>query len=332
MTINLADFGMFKSQTVNDAAGNGGPMSDTPVVSGAAANLFAAANAAERLAGSTKYRKAFMKVGSDNNDALLNPNLFWVNYTPAQDSLMFFPATQTDVQSAITGSEAKYGSGQLNANVSGGAGTIVVNTESSSIRYFRNGGKIRISDKDTIGASGNEEYGVIDTVNHVGVVATINLVDPLANGYSASTTRVMSVYEPDDVAVTFDGVAIDADTDANVDFDQAYGNNIGSIEQVWTMTKLASGEWNLEGSTVGDLGDYDAEGTGGIEPNNPDFTKPYFTIPADAFSGVFVTDDSVVFATHPAAVPVWIMHVIPAGAGAFGNNTATLNLRGEALA
>ena len=75
-----------------------------------------------------------------------------------------------------------------------------------------------------------------------------------------------------------------------------------------------------------------APGTGNtateLEPINPDFSRPYFTLrPAD-FSGTFVAGDNIIFQTHPAAMPLWLKEILPAGASA-GHEEAIIAIAGE---
>ena len=78
------------SALVSDStpAQNGGRMANALLVSGVKNNLFPDVSQAERLAGSVKWRKAFVHVNSAQDTALLNVRLFLDALTPAGDFVL----------------------------------------------------------------------------------------------------------------------------------------------------------------------------------------------------------------------------------------------------
>lgn len=320
---------IYKSATVSDAAGNGGRMSNTEVISGAVANLFPVTTQSERTAGALRYRKAFFKVESDIDDVLFSPKLFVDYATVGDDIITFFPGTQIDTQATITGAEDQYGSGQLDAGVLAGATDIDVAVEDGAVILFRDGERIRISDKvDVNSVGGNEEFATIDGVPAVvGDVVTITLAEPLVNGYSEADTRVSSLYEPDNIEATVSDFVVTTAGSGDFDDTELTPHSIGGIEQTWTLTWTGAAAFNIVGDTVGALGAF--TNGGGAAPNNPAFGEPYFTLSTAGFSGVWAAADTIVFKTHPAAVPVWIKRVVPAGSAANANNSAIVALKGE---
>lgn len=329
MTIVRADLGLYKSLSVNDTSANGGRMSSTAVASGAVANLFAAVGEAERAAGSIKYRKVFYKVNSDNGDTFYSPQVFWANYTPGDDILRFFPATQTDTQAAITGSEQRYGCGQLDANISASATALDVECEEGNTDIFIAGMTIFVSDKTDIDDGvGNRESRVIDDVTAVvGNVVSLTLTVALNNAYLAAATKVSSVYAPSNLAVAIDNFVVTSAGDGDFDDEDITFNNRGAIEQTWTITYTNATNFTIVGDTVGSV----ETGTvgAGAAPNNPAFTKPYFTMPSGGFSGTWQAGDTIVFRTHPNCVPLWIEDEVPVAAGITGSNSATIRILGE---
>jgi len=329
MPILASELKFYKSQTVSDSAGNGGRMSDDAIPSGAVGNLFQAVGESERTAGSLKYRKLFCKNANDDQLTLTFPKIFLDKYTPGDDLVTFFAGTHTNTQAAITGSEKEYGCGKLDQNAIVGATDVDVLVEDSGDHPFEDGDKIRISDLFNVAdLSGTEEFVTIVGAPTVvgGDVINIVFAPALVNGYSASDTRVMNVYEPADVVAE---VGYPELTSAAGTFNPAnlLANNIGGIEQVWTLTWTSATTFNIVGDTVG------AQGAGsigaGAAPNNPDFGKPFWTIQAAGFGGVFVAGDTLVFETTPASVPIWEKRVVPAGAAALSPNASLLQFRGE---
>ena len=103
MTIVNSELVILKSKVITDDSTNGGLMDNTAIVtSGVANNVWPSVFKAERTAGSTKYRKTFMKVANDNDEVLFNPQIWMDVVTPGEDWVTLFAGTQTDVASGIS--------------------------------------------------------------------------------------------------------------------------------------------------------------------------------------------------------------------------------------
>lgn len=326
MPVTAADIKWYKSAVVSDTGTNGGIMSNTVIPSAVKNALFPDVQEAERTAGIIRYRKVFIKNENIAALAALSPRIFWENFTGGGDAFTFFPATQTDVQSALTGSERQYGCGQLNASVSAGATSITVLTESAALNYFRNADTIRISDKATIGASGNAEYAVIvGTPSYSGDVATIALTAPLVSPYAASATRVASIYTTSNIVAGYSSVSVSSTAGTfNAALPGIILDNRGTVSQNWTLTFSSSTAYSVVGATLGSVG----AGTITVDysPTNPAFAVPYFTLDKDAFGGTFAAGETILFTTNPANVPLWYRETVPAGTSAVSNNQATVGI------
>lgn len=312
---------------VSDAGTNGGRMTGTGITSGVKNNIFPDVPQAERTAGSTKYRKVFIHVANDADLTLVAPKVFVETRTPGDDNVTFIAGGQRDTQSSITGSEVRYGSGVLNANVSAAAGSITVLVEDAGNNIFPTSCTIRISDKADINASGNEEYHTVTNCSYVGNVATLTLTGTLANGYSASTTKVASVYLPADCATAIaNWVKTSAGTYDNATY-PPLGDSISTVEQDWTITFTSATAFNISGDVLG------AVGTGNTSsdaaPINSTFSKPYFTLRSVGFGGTWSPGDTITFKTSPAAIPIWYRRVVPAGANSLSGNSVIVAVDGE---
>jgi hypothetical protein len=323
MSVQADEILYYKSLVVSDAAGNGGRMSANEIVDGAARNVFNTVGESERTAGSTKYRKVFIKVANDDDLPGSEPKVVLDRYTLGDDIVTFIPGTQTDVQSAIAGTQ--YGAGKLDANVVATATTLDILVEDGTNHTFVNGASIRISDMADVQASGNEEFVTISGAPSVlGDVVSITFTPALANNYSASNTYVQRVYTPPaDVEATIDNVVV---TSAAGTFDDDFllPDAIGGIEDVITATFTSATAFTLVGAVAGALG-VGSVGAGAA-PVNADFGKPRFVIQSAGFGGTFVAGNTIVFQTHPAAVPIWLKRLVPAGAGPFTANECVLAL------
>ncbi len=339
MPITSTEIKLYKSATVNDTASNGGVMSTNEIADGIKNNVWPDVPQAERTAGSTKYRKTFIKVANDDDLTLVDPRIFVETHTPGDDSIVLMAGTQTDTQADADDYTRFYGAGDLNADVSATATTIDVNVESGNEsgghEIFQNGDLIRISDKATVDAgSGNTEFLRLDAttgVSWAGTVATLTFEAgaQLANGFLAAETRVASVVEPSDIAASSDGWG---ESSASGTYDETtyppVTDSIGSIEQTWTISFSDATNFSCTGDTVGSVGS-GSIGGGDFAPNNADFSKPYFTLTDAGWGGTWANGDTITFTTHPAATAVWQKRTVPAGASSLSGDKVIIAISGE---
>jgi hypothetical protein len=272
----------------------------------------------------------FIHVVNDEGLALLAPKIYVAAPTKGDDRVTIFAGTYTNTQSGITGTEQQYGSGTLNTNVSQGATTCAVLVEGPADDIFKAGMTVRISDRQTVDSIGNEQFLVLASdASYAGAVATLTFTTPLSYNFStASPTYVSSVYAPPDVQASIADFAL---VSAAGTFDSIahpiQPNNVGSIEQLWTVTFTSSTSYTVTGDTVGSVG----PGTVGTNfvPANPAFSKPYFVLPSAGFGGTFAAGNTLQFRTHPAAVPVWYRRVVPPGATSISANKVSVVVDGE---
>lgn len=336
MTIISSELKLYKSTVINDTGTNGARMSSNECVSAVANNVFPNVFTADRAAGLTTHRKTFFKASNDADETLYYPQIWMDIVTPGDDWTSFFAGTQRDVQSGIAGTEHKYGCSTLNANVSAGVATLDVDVENVALatgddKIFTVGDTFRITDKATIDGSGNEETHVLTSVSNVSTVVTLGFsATTLANAYTtAANTRVMSVYEPSDIECSVDNWVETCAGDGVYD-ETTYPlvtDNIGTAEETWTLTFTSATDFGVVGDTIGSVG----TGTtaGDFTPSNADFSKPYFTLGKDGWAGTWASADTIVFQTHPAAVPIWQKRIVPAACSSLSGNKTTMVMGGE---
>jgi len=325
-----------KAAVNDDSASNGGRMTATVIPSGTKNNIWPDVPQAERLSGSTKYRKVFIHVANDDDLTLINPRLFVSRPTPGDDAVVIFPGSFTDDQTAASAySGAVYGGGILDASVLAGATQLYVMTEGQALGCFQPGMKIFISNTEP-GGGGTEEYAAIAAggVSYSGGdVALITVTAPIANPYSAGATRVSSVYEPGSIVGSFTNFAV---TSVGGSYNKLTHpievDSIGGVFQNWTITFTSATNYTITADTPGvatAVSGYTGSRSADFSPVNPDFAKPYFTLRKDGFSGTFVAGNTITFRTVPAAVPVWYKRIIPAAAGSLSGNYVTVAVDGE---
>lgn len=328
MPIQPSEIRLYRSAAVSNLPANGGIMSAVEVVDGAPSNLFPNASSADRLAGFTRWRKMFFKVGSADNLSLISPRIWMDSNTPGDDRIVFCAGTQRDVQSGIPGSPTFYGMGLTTAGVLSGATSLSVQVEDGATSIFRNDGLVRISDRADPFSAGNEHWSLISgNPTVVGNVVTMTLATPVPVGF-LSGSKVSSVYAPATVSPLIDTVVLTA-AGGNL-VNQATNmipSSIGTIEQNWTLTFTGSSAFNIAGDTVGAVGSGNV--SAGAAPNNPSFNKPYFTLNPALFGGSYANGNVLTFSTHPSAVPLWVRQVTPPGAAAVSGNVFSIYCDGE---
>jgi hypothetical protein len=342
MAIQSSELKYYQPTTINDTTSNGGRMTITEIADGVKNNIWPDVPQGERVNGSTKYRKAFIKVANDDDIILIDPRIFVETHTPGDDRVLIFPGSQTDVQGDITGSERLYGSGSLDVDVLAGDTTIDVNTESQADGIFQNGDLVRISDKDSVNdANGSVELLLLDPSTGVtwsGDKATLTFASgvTLANGFSAANTKISSVIEPANIegswdswsgstaAGTYDGSSPATPPTTNI----PVLDSIGSVEQTWTITFSDAVNFSCVGDTLGTVGS-GSIGGGDFTPNNADYSKPYFTLPDTGWGGTWANGETITFRTHPAAVAIWEKRVVPPGANSLSANKVIIAITGE---
>lgn len=325
MTILNEELDFYKSLEMSDAATNGGRISANKITTSVQQNVFGHVFKADRAAGLTTYRKIHCKVSNDADEPLFNPGYCLDGPTSGEDYVCFWPGTHRDTQADITGSERLYGSSLLKNDVTTADSAITVTVKHADLTgIFVDGDSIRVTNKATPDSgSGTEELHTISgTPSVAGLDVTITLSRNLDNDYAAADpTKVSSVYEP---GVNLECVVDNwVETSASGTFDEStypvITDNIGTIEQTWTLTMNSANTCTIVGDTVGTV----ATGVSilsDISPVNSDFSKPYFTLEAAAFGGTWANLDTIVWQTHPAAQPLWEKRKVPAGCASLANN------------
>ena len=330
MSIVAAELKLYKSATVTDTSANGGKMSNNEIVDGVKNNLLPDVSQAERIAGLTRHRKLFAKVANDDDDTLSNAVLHLKSFTPGQDRVELFEATQIDTYGDVTGTERKYGAGALLANVSAGGTVITMTLEDTSQAIFNTSSAdnvIYITDGT------NEEYheDVAASKSGTTITLTLDTGDQLANAYTtANNSIVASCVQQDDVECTDSGTV--ATTAGSGDYDDATyppeGDNIATIEDTWTLTFTSASAFSCAGAATGAV----AAGNTSSDfapPNSAQSNKPFFTLLSAGWTGAWATGDTLVFTTHPAAKGMWAKQIVPAGCSSYSGDNFDIRFGGE---
>lgn len=313
MAIQAAELKQYKSEVVNNTATNGGRASANEIVSGVKGNLFPDLTDPERIAGALRYRKDFAVLENADNLSASNGHLSIDKITPGASVVTIFQTANVarDTQADILGTERKYGVGQLNVDVAASGLTLVVDCEAGA------GAKLVLQASDTICIhdATHREYLTIAAggVSWTGDRATLTLdVGPNWGYLAATPTVVAACIDRATVETTVDNWV---ETSAAGTYDEVTypveGDNIGTVEQTWTITYDGVGGFTCSGDTKGNVG----SGTIGADfsPNNPDKSRSYFTFRAAGHGGSWANGDTIVFQTHMASIDCWVEQDTPAG-------------------
>lgn len=333
MPITNTELLLYKAAEFSDSPTNGGRMSANVITSAVKGNVWPDVSQSERTAGSNKFRKVYPKVANDADLTLSNPKIFIETNTGADDRVNFFAGTQIDTQTDITGSERIFGGATANTAIAIGAATIDVLMEKGADLIFVQGDTLRISDKTSVNDVGGKEEFV--TISTGGVSAptgdvrtlTIDAPGPVNSFLTGIGTKISSVYEPANIVSAFSSFVITSSLGTYVTASNLIVDNIGGIQQNWTLTFTSATAFDLTGDTLGAVGSGNISST--FAPNNTDFTKPYFSMNSAGWGGTYVAADTITFTTAPASVPLWLERTVPAGAASFSANSVIPALEGE---
>lgn len=309
-------------------AQNGGRMTASAITSAIKNNLFPDVTQAQRLAGAEHFRKLFLHVASAIDAPLIDARVFLEDVTPGDDYVLLYAGSHSDTQDAVIG--RSYGVGRLVGAVAADAVSMVVDfehAEFASWRPVRAGDSLRVANMPATGGGGHEVLATVDAVVWAGRQASITLTGELGQAFdpAAGAVTVASVLAHASVqaGATVPEVTSAAGTVAGA----PAGSNRGSILQAWTLTFTSATVFRLDGDTLGAI-----VATGSIAadfaPANP-AGGAYFSLPASAWGGAWAAGDTLTFSTTPAAVPLWLRRVVPAGAGSLAGDGVAVGVQGE---
>jgi hypothetical protein len=326
MKLQSTDLSWYKSLQVSDLSTNGGRLSATKIVSAIKNNILPDVTEQQRVStGLDRYRKVFGKVESVGQDTLANAVAHIKSYTPGDDIVELFAATQIDTQADITGSEQRYGAGKLNANITAGVSTtcVMLLEASTQVIHKATGNTIYI------GNGTNEEYHYNVAASKSGslVTFTLDAGDNFSNSFLASNSIVATVLEKGgDLKVVIDPVSGITGT-GTFNNAQISGNQEGTVEETWTFHFTSASNFYCVGAIEGNVGSGNI--TTPFAPTNTAKAKPFFTIAPAAWGGTWANLDEMTLVTHPSAFPVWINQDVPVGSASYSGNNFTLRLGGQ---
>ena len=317
-----------KSAIVTDTVSNGGRMSKNAVTSGVSRNFLRDWTLAEAQNGGAMLRKFFLHAANADGLTFSQAGLHLLAPSAADEQVALFAGTATDTQAGLSDSPTTYGAGTLQAAVAAGATSFAVVLKDADLTYFHDGDSVCLYQAGAAEDGSEDVYEYHDniTATQEAGVATVTLADGdmVANGYAAGD-GCSSVLQLGDIgpAVSPPSVTSAAGT---VDASGITPDAIAGIDHTVTLTFTSPTAFSAVSDVLGALG----TGTIGnaFAPTNGDFTRPYFTLAASAWSGTFAAGDVVSFAQTAAAAAFWMRSVLPAGASPFAGEAFSLRAIG----
>jgi len=313
--MNQTDIQLTRSEVITDTEDNGGRENKASViVSGVKFNLFPRVTSTERETGITRYRKAFISNMNTAAETAYGACVGLSNPGNGQDSFHIAAGTDTDTQTEA----AAYtwtGCGQLYADATAGDTTIQV--------YFKNTDYVLPDGCLLVLRTGDVSNTVrAATSSFNGSTATITLQEQLADSYAAADTYIGVMLELGDLAPSYANLTVSS-LAGSFDALSMVLYNAGTEQDTFSLTFTSAVSYSVTGVKAGTL----ASGTvsSSYSPINPKTARPYFTIPAECFSGTFEAGNTIAFGTLPASAAFWIKEYVPAGCAHEPDNKTSID-------
>lgn len=322
MPLTATDVVFRAPQTISDAASNGGRMTNT-VIPEAKNAIFPDVRQAERLAGSDRYRKVFVHFAGDGD--AMDVKIVPFAPTPAGDTAVIYLGSQEDTQDVFTAAlpPRAYGAAIVVGSLQAGADTITVQLEPGAPVIFAPGDLIYITNKANVSDPGGAElYATVASAGapDANLQQTLTLTAPapyqVDDGHG--TVRAASVLQAGDALASIVNV-VPTTASGAVDATAYSRSPIGAVFDDWTLTFLSPTTFACSGSRTGPLSQTGQVGTAYL-PVNTNAGAPYFYLQPGFLGGTWAAGETVTFRTMPAAVPLWLRRIVPAGTATFALN------------
>ena len=310
---------LYAPQTINDATTNGGRITHLPITK--TANGYGnipATNGAERAAGKMVVRKIFVKC---LDLTIATQCAMGLRITPSSDTKAYIvPATQRDT--VATMGTRKYAGGLLNTAVADTDTSIIVDFESGmgALLPVQVGDTLMIWDGLASVALGSV---VVDAVSWAADVATIGLTAAIGTAFAAGAFVSSVLVDIDNCnarADSYDKASLVGSTFDEINY-PILVDRVGTDEETITLTVLDGSTYSVLSDTRGSLAN--GQFATDYEYTHPDLSASCFVIPAAAWGGVHTAGEALQFQIHPAAVPIYIVYTVTAGAAeSAGENVA----------
>ena len=304
----------------------GGVPGFDPATSGQGGNLVPLALPSDLTAGRELYRKLCWRIADSNNgtgaESIIRK---WAEISGQYAYSCIFPVSRKFLNSEITGTEDKYGTGVLKNAVLSTVTQIVVTVRSSTLASGNDAIakdtyniSICAADQDPTADDALQVKKTISgapTVN--GVDITITLDSAIGRDFDAGA--LVQTY-PDAVDIeTSKSNKVVTSSAGTFDLDAVTLSNVGSCTGQITLTFTSATNYNATCDFPDGIVTAGSSSLGGTQAISAQFhplnrfnSSPVLTIPAAAFGGIFAAGDTVVFDIEGAEFCFVEKHTIPA--------------------
>jgi hypothetical protein len=318
--MNQTDIKIIKAENITDETTNGGRADySTEVISGVKFNLLPRVTSTERENGVTRYRKAFITNVNQLGETAYGASVAISSPGNGEDRFYIKAGTDKDTQNDLS-QDNWTGCGTLAYTASSGADSIQVLFKAAD--YAIPAGALLLL-KDNDGNTANIRTSSTNPYTEWnGNIVTIQLAEQLPDNYTAYDTYIGVMIETGDLTPTLTDISISSTDGA---FDETYMTlfNDGTEADTYSITFDSSFSFQCSGVASGSL----PSGTisTAYEPLNPKTNQPYFSIPAESWSGIFEAGNTVTITTEPSSKGFWIKEVVPAGCAHEPNNSFNID-------
>lgn len=312
--MNQSDISIIRSVSITDTEQNGGrPDFASTVVSGVKFNLFPRVTSAERETGITRYRKAFIANSNVNGETAYSACVCIGTPGNGQDRFYIAPAEIDDTQAHLPSEWT--GCGKLTQSATAGDSSINLLFKSSDYSIPQ-GALLLIQDDEK--SCNIRVASVSKNVN----TAAVTLEGQLPYSFEADETYCGVMLELGDLEPVLESSSLNSLTGV-FDHSLVVLSNGGTEYDTFSLTFTSALSFSAAGLYAGALPS--GQTTAQYAPVNPKTGRPYFTIPAEAWSGTFEAGNSLTLVTLPSAKGFWLKEVVPAGCPHEPDNRITLD-------
>jgi len=164
--------------------------------------------------------------------------------------------------------------------------------------------------------------------SYAGNVATIELSDQVAHAYATASTFGAGCVQAASMPAEIQDITVSstAGTYDDAGYPVVLHNDGVEYEQV-TVTMLTATTFQVSGLYLGDLGT--GSTAADFSPASPYTGQPLFVLRSLGWGGTWQAGETITFTTTPAALPLWLRQVVPAGAAAADDSLLMLGWRCE---
>lgn len=316
--MQATDVKFYRSKAITDSAENGGHIDlNAEIISGVKFNLFPRVSSFERTNGAVRYRKAYMANRSTGNVPLFDVAIALTVPSKGGDRFYIKPATSHAQTAEQLDENGWTGGGRLNAPITAGDSSLQILFEHNDFEIAE-GSLVLVKNE----AGKMFTSSVVGNASWSGNVATVALGSQAPENFATTDTCAGICVKLGDIGAAYENVEVTSSAGV-FDSLSLLVNNLGTVEDDWTITFVSPSAFNVSGAVTGNLP------AGSIssyyQAMNPSAGDFYFSISFMPWGGSWQVGDTLTFSTRAASKGFWLKEVIPAGTEREADNSIRLD-------